>query len=155
MFADTNAAELVPNGSRTWLVTGALDTISPPRVAYDYARRAQAAGDAAQVVILPDASHYDEVSSASPAWPLVLGAIERALRGADAVYVAFDADSVEPGELAVFMPEPGGLRLAEVEELLRDMPGARNAGTRHGPSIGRTGWPGDTPTSTDRSRPRW
>ena len=49
------------------------------------------------------------------------GAIERALEGADAVYVAFDADSVEPGELAVFMPEPGGLLLAEVEELLRDV----------------------------------
>ena len=39
------------------------------------------------------------------------GAIERALEGADAVYVALDADSVEPGELAVFMPEPDGLRL--------------------------------------------
>ena len=47
------------------------------------------------------------------------GAIERALDGADAVYVAFDADSVEPGELAVFMPEPDGLRLDEIEELLR------------------------------------
>jgi arginase len=47
------------------------------------------------------------------------GAIERALDGADAVYVAFDADSVEPGELAVFMPEPEGLRLDEVEALLR------------------------------------
>lgn len=47
------------------------------------------------------------------------GAIERALDGADAVYVAFDADCVEPGELAVFMPEPEGLRLDEVEELFR------------------------------------
>lgn len=46
-------------------------------------------------------------------------AVERALEGADAVYVAFDADAVEPGELAVFMPEPGGLHLDEVEELLR------------------------------------
>jgi arginase family enzyme len=49
------------------------------------------------------------------------GAIERALEGADAVYVAFDADSVEPDELAVFMPEPDGLRLAEVEELLAEV----------------------------------
>ena len=49
------------------------------------------------------------------------GAIERALAGADAVYIAFDADSVEPGELAVFMPEPDGLRLAEIEELLADV----------------------------------
>jgi len=79
VFADTNAAELVPNGSRTWLVTGALDTISPPRVAHDYARRAQAAGDRAEVVILPDASHYDEVAATSGAWPQVLNVIERAL----------------------------------------------------------------------------
>jgi arginase len=44
-----------------------------------------------------------------------------ALEGADAVYVAFDADSVEPGELAVFMPEPGGLTLGEAEALLREI----------------------------------
>jgi arginase len=48
-------------------------------------------------------------------------AVERALEGADAVYVAFDADAVDPSELAVWMPEPDGLRLAEVEALLRDL----------------------------------
>ena len=79
VFADTNAAELLPNGSRSWLVTGALDTISPPRVAHDYAARARAAGDSAEVVILPDASHYDEVAASSPAWPRVLRVIEDAL----------------------------------------------------------------------------
>ena len=79
VFVDTNAAELMPNGSRTWLVTGALDTISPPRVAHDYAARARAAGDRAEVVILPDASHYDEVAATSPAWPQVLRLIEGAL----------------------------------------------------------------------------
>jgi arginase len=47
--------------------------------------------------------------------------IERALEGADAVYVALDCDSVEPGELAVFMPEPDGLRLDELEEVLREV----------------------------------
>ena len=57
------------------------------------------------------------------------GAIERALEGADAVYVAFDADSLEPGELGIFMPEPDGLRLAEVEEALTRIAGrARIAG---------------------------
>lgn len=79
VLVDTNAADLMPNGSRTWLVTGALDTISPPRVAHDYAMRAKAAGDAAEVVILPDASHYDEVAATSPAWPHVLRVIEQAL----------------------------------------------------------------------------
>jgi len=79
VFVDTNAADLMPNGSRTWLVTGALDTISPPRVAHDYAARAHAAGDHAEVVILPNASHYDEVAASSPAWPQVVQVIERAL----------------------------------------------------------------------------
>jgi arginase family enzyme len=36
----------------------------------------------------------------------------------DAVYVALDLDVLEPGEIAVFMPEPGGPSLADVEQLL-------------------------------------
>jgi acetyl esterase/lipase len=80
VFADTNAADLLPNGSHTTLVTGELDTISPPRVAHDYAARARAAGDGAEVVILPGASHYDEVAPTSPSWPRVLQTIETALR---------------------------------------------------------------------------
>jgi acetyl esterase/lipase len=79
VLVDTNAADLMPNGSRTWLVTGALDTISPPRVAHDYAARAAKLGDVADVVILPEASHYDEVATSSPAWPTVLKVIEGAL----------------------------------------------------------------------------
>ena len=49
------------------------------------------------------------------------GAVDRALDGADAVYVALDCDGFDPGELAVFMPEPDGLRLEEVEALLADL----------------------------------
>jgi len=45
--------------------------------------------------------------------------IERALDSTEGVYVAVDGDVFEPGELAVFMPEPGGLMLADVEQLLR------------------------------------
>jgi arginase len=48
-------------------------------------------------------------------------AIERAVAGADGVYVALDADSVEPGELACFMPEPDGIHLDELERLLREV----------------------------------
>jgi arginase family enzyme len=43
--------------------------------------------------------------------------VDVVLRGADSVYVALDCDVVDPGELTVFMPEPDGLRLAEVERL--------------------------------------
>lgn len=79
VFSDTNAAELMPNGSSTVLITGELDTISPPRAAYAYAARAQAAGDQARVVILPKASHYDEIAASSPAWKLILPVVEQAL----------------------------------------------------------------------------
>jgi hypothetical protein len=41
--------------------------------------RAQAAGDAAEVVILPGASHYDEVAATSPSWRIVSAQIRQAL----------------------------------------------------------------------------
>jgi len=40
------------------------------------------------------------------------------LARADAVYVALDCDVFDPDEVAVFMPEPGGPSLGEVEQLL-------------------------------------
>ncbi len=79
VFVDTNAAELMPNGSHTVLITGEFDTVSPPRVAHDYAAKAKAAGDSAEVIILPGASHYDEVAASSPSFQLVLPAIRAAL----------------------------------------------------------------------------
>jgi arginase family enzyme len=45
--------------------------------------------------------------------------LEHALEGTEGVYVALDVDSLEPGEISPFMPEPGGLTASEVEELLR------------------------------------
>jgi arginase family enzyme len=43
------------------------------------------------------------------------------LARAEAVYVALDCDVLDPGELAVFMPEPGGPTLEEVEQLLGEV----------------------------------
>jgi arginase len=40
------------------------------------------------------------------------------LERADAVYVAIDLDVLDPAEMAVFMPEPDGPSLADVERLL-------------------------------------
>jgi arginase len=49
--------------------------------------------------------------------------LDRALEGCDRVYVAFDVDVLRPGELAVFMPEPGGPTLVEAESMRRDVVG--------------------------------
>jgi arginase len=48
-------------------------------------------------------------------------AVARALDGVGCVYVALDADVLEPSEASVFMPEPGGLSVEEVEAVLRDV----------------------------------
>ncbi|MEG0886043.1 MAG: alpha/beta hydrolase, partial [Janthinobacterium sp.] len=81
IYSDTNPADLIPNGSRTVLVTGELDTISPPRVAHDYAAKAVKAGDHAEVLILPGASHYDEIAATSNAWGMILVVVRGMLGG--------------------------------------------------------------------------
>jgi acetyl esterase/lipase len=82
---DTSAASLLPNGNRTVLINGALDDISPPSVAADYATVARRAGDKADVLVLPGASHFDEVAATSPAWKLTLPVILNALRPSESV----------------------------------------------------------------------
>lgn len=49
--------------------------------------------------------------------------VDAAIEGADAVYVALDGDVFRPGELNVFMPEPGGPSVDEVEALLGGLAG--------------------------------
>jgi arginase len=44
--------------------------------------------------------------------------LDAALEGTAGVYVALDVDVLEPEGISAFMPEPGGLSLAETEELL-------------------------------------
>jgi arginase len=46
----------------------------------------------------------------------------------DNVYVALDLDVVEPPQLDVFMPEPGGLSVAAIEQLLASFPRPVGAG---------------------------
>jgi arginase family enzyme len=45
-------------------------------------------------------------------------AIDRALEGADAVYVAIDGDGLDEHEVAAWLPVPGGIPVAEAERSL-------------------------------------
>jgi len=47
--------------------------------------------------------------------------LDRALAGVEATYVALDFDVLDPGEADVFMPEPDGLSVSEVEGLLGEV----------------------------------
>ena len=50
----------------------------------------------------------------------------------EAVYVALDLDVIRPGDLDVFMPEPGGPTLDELEALLASIPQPVGAGITGG-----------------------
>jgi arginase len=61
--------------------------------------------------------------------------LDRALDGADAVYVAIDVDVLDPAEpIAMYMPEPGGLTVEATADLL-----ARVAATKPLAGAGFTG----------------
>jgi arginase family enzyme len=46
-------------------------------------------------------------------------AVGTALEGTDGIYAAIDFDAIDEDEVVSFMPEPGGMSVSEVEELLR------------------------------------
>ena len=79
VYADTNAFDLTPNGSETVFINGDHDDIVTPRESADYAARVRQRGDAATTIVLPAASHFDEVAVTSPSWPRVEAAIRKAL----------------------------------------------------------------------------
>jgi len=79
VYADTSPIELTPNGSETLFINGDHDTILTPRESADYAAHVRERGDGAETLVLPVASHFDEVAITSPSWRLVESAIMKAL----------------------------------------------------------------------------
>jgi arginase len=111
---DLNTAETSPSGN-TWGM--------PLRMLID------SGAVAAEDVALVGARNLDppeeEFIAASGVHTGVSG-IAAALGGAGCTYVALDCDVADPDELSVFMPEPDGLSVAELEDLLRDIAGRTN-----------------------------
>ncbi len=68
LYADTSPAALLPIGVRQVIISGDLDPIVPAAFGRDYATKARAAGDAAQVVDIPDAGHFELIDPGSAAW---------------------------------------------------------------------------------------
>jgi arginase len=103
---DLNTPESSPSGNEWGMPLRMLlddGVVAPADVALVGARNL----DPPEVQFLADAGIDD-----SPA---------RALAGVDAVYVALDLDVLDPSEVAVFVPEPDGPNVADVEAILRDV----------------------------------
>ena len=80
VYSDTSPSKLLPNGARIVMITGVEDTVTPPAYAETYVDEVKAAGGAAELVIVPDAAHFDVVTVGTPAWRLVSDRIVAALK---------------------------------------------------------------------------
>ncbi|GJD77197.1 hypothetical protein GCM10007886_16360 [Methylobacterium gregans] len=79
-LAEVSPAALKPSAGSIVMVSGVLDRLVPPWVAYDYARalRGRSAIEP-RLVNVPDAGHFDLVTPSAPAWQEVGHFIEEAL----------------------------------------------------------------------------
>ena len=103
---DLNTLESSPSGNE-WA--------TPLRMLLDSG--AVAAGDVA-LVGARNLDPPEEEFIATNGLGLGAGAVYGALAGTAGAYVAVDFDSLADDEVAPFMPEPGGLSVAEAEEVL-------------------------------------
>jgi acetyl esterase/lipase len=76
-YADTSPAELLPTGAKVVMVHGVFDPVMPPYTGRAYALKVREAGDAAEVVTIPDAAHFDVVIPTSAAWKVVVATLAR------------------------------------------------------------------------------
>jgi pimeloyl-ACP methyl ester carboxylesterase len=76
-YADTSPAELLPSGARVLMISGELDHVMPPATGAVYAARVRKAGDSAEAVAIPGATHYDVVIPTTAAWKQVADTVAR------------------------------------------------------------------------------
>ena len=79
-FADTSPVELLPLGVPQVIVHGELERISPPEIGRSWRAKARAAGDRPELVIAPNAGHFEPIAPGTPAWEDVARRIEGLLR---------------------------------------------------------------------------
>jgi acetyl esterase/lipase len=79
-FADTSPAELLPTGARVVMAHGVFDAVMPPYTGRDYVLKVRKAGDAAEVVTIPGAAHFDLVIPTTPAWREIVAILDREMK---------------------------------------------------------------------------
>jgi hypothetical protein len=79
VLADTSPAAMLPSDAYTVPINSELDAVAPHALAQRYALLSHRAGKDVRTIVVPDASHYDEVSVDSPVWPVLNAAVKSAL----------------------------------------------------------------------------
>jgi len=80
VLSDTSPAEMLPLKVRQVSVNGHDDTIAPPVLGEGYTRRAKAAGDIADVVVILNTGHVELVSPGSEAWDIEVATLKDMLK---------------------------------------------------------------------------
>jgi acetyl esterase/lipase len=75
-YRDADPAVLLPLGCPVRLVHGSLDKAVPVTMSRDYVSLGCAAGDNTRMTELPNASHADLIDPLSPAWSVVMAALQ-------------------------------------------------------------------------------
>jgi metallo-beta-lactamase class B len=70
-YRQASPVELLPLGVRQVLAVGDSDGVMPERARSAYAAAARAAGDDVDVVVVPDAGHFEVIAPTTPAWQVV------------------------------------------------------------------------------------
>lgn len=66
-YADTSPRELLPTSVAQVVVSGELDPIVPVKLARDYATAATRSGTRTELIVYPDAGHFEPIDPATPA----------------------------------------------------------------------------------------
>lgn len=74
-YAAGSPYDLLPLGIRQFLLHGTDDSSVPLELSERYVRRADAKGDSATLLTLPDVGHFELVDPGSSAWPTVLSIV--------------------------------------------------------------------------------
>jgi pimeloyl-ACP methyl ester carboxylesterase len=78
-YAQVALPGLLPLGVRQVMIWSSRETFVPEQQARDFLAAARRAGDDVEQRVVPGAGHFETASPSSPAWPVVLGAIESLL----------------------------------------------------------------------------
>ena len=71
-YADTSPAELLPTKVPQVVISGELDPIVPVKFARDYAAAAKRSGTRIELVVYPNAGHFEPIDPATPAGRAVI-----------------------------------------------------------------------------------
>jgi acetyl esterase/lipase len=74
-YAAASPAELLPLGVRQTVIHGTADDTVPYAISRAYVEAAQAAGDPAELVTLPNAGHFELIDPRAEEWPRVRDAV--------------------------------------------------------------------------------